>query len=347
MFKKLFIIMLPGFILCAAPASLVELTSLKKGQINPLVRFVGSVMYSQKSEIASQSSGIITKVNFEIGDEVKKGQVLAHIDSELLDAKMQSLKANLATMKDEERSSYKDISRYKKLFASGSVTQKEYENMELKYSSAKNMSIVSNANLKELQIQKNQKIIKAPYSGVIVSKDINLAEWVKDGSKIATIVDTNNLEIVVNVPIDFVNELDKSKEYDIEIGSKIYKASLKGAIPSGDKLTRTLPVIFKVTLKDVFTYEGQEASIELAKNIQKEVILVKRDAVIKKFGQDVVFVVDDNLIAIMTPVKILGYDGAYIGISAPNLSEKTKVILKGNERVFPNSPVKVINEASK
>jgi multidrug efflux pump subunit AcrA (membrane-fusion protein) len=65
---------------------------------------------------------------------------------------------------------------------------------------------------------------------------------------------------------------------------------------------------------------------------------VPRDAVIKRFGQSVLFVNQNNQ-ALMLPVRILGYTQTHTAIQAGGLAEGMRVVVKGNERIFPNQPL--------
>ncbi len=138
-----------------------------------------------------------------------------------------------------------------------------------------------NAKLNELIIQKSKKQIKAPFSGVIVEKNINTNEWLNQGSQVATIVNTQDLEIIFNLPISFINGLKEGDIYDIDISEQTIKAKLYAAIPSGDKLTRTFPVRFKADIKDMFVFDGASAKINFAKETKSEALVINRDAVIK------------------------------------------------------------------
>lgn len=119
---------------------------------------------------------------------------------------------------------------------------------------------------------------------------------------------------------------------------------MSGAIPSGDKLTRTFPVKFKANTKNVFVFDGQEARVNLSKNAKQESLIVPRDAVIKRFGKNVVFIINDKMIAQMIPVQIIAYLESKVAIKAEGLAVGQDIVSKGNERVFPNSPVKIINK---
>ncbi|RXK04440.1 efflux RND transporter periplasmic adaptor subunit [Halarcobacter bivalviorum] len=310
--------------------SLVETSKIVKSEVNPLQEFVGTIKFDKKSVLAAQNSGVVKAINFEVGDKVKKNKTLVQIDADILNAQVESARANATTTK-------KDYERYTKLLEQKSISQKEFDDVKLKYITAK-------STLKELEIQAIKKQIKAPYNAVVVERHIDLGEWVNAGTPLLTVVNTSKVEITFNIPLSVVNGLKKDDIYEIAVANSSLKARLVAAIPAGDKVTRTFPVKFKADIKDEFVFDGQEAKVSLSKNGKTEALVVPRDAVIKRFGQNVVFTVTDKMTAYMTPVQIVGYLGDKVAIAAEGLEEGMDVVKKGNERVFPDSPVKVLNK---
>lgn len=130
----------------------------------------------------------------------------------------------------------------------------------------------------------------------------------------------------------------------VEIAGKSYTAFIESIIPKGDIATRTFPV--KIAFKKVPSnlYEGMAATIEIQSGQNVKALLVPRDAILKRFGQDVVFF-DSNGTAVMVPVKTVGYTNGKVAVSGAGLSEGARVVTKGNERIFPKSPIKDITEA--
>ena len=347
MLKK--IILSTVFALCvlnaqeAPKASLVEVETLKKQEINDLQEFVGTVNFDKKSKIASESSGLIKKINFEVGQKVKKDEVLVNIDSDILDAQIKALQAEVNMYEVQLKNAKKNYERYMALVEKKSIAQKVFDDSKTDFDVANQNFISAKAKLNELNIQKSKKLIKAPFSGVIVEKSINLNEWLNQGTQVATIVNTQELEIVFNLPISFINGLKSGDVYDVEVANKTLKATLFAAIPSGDKLTRTFPVRFKAESFDGFIFDGASAKIKFAKESKSEALVINRDAVIKRFDMDVVFAVVENK-AVMIPVKIITYSGTNVAIEANGLVDGMQLVTKGNERIFPDMPVQILNK---
>jgi multidrug efflux pump subunit AcrA (membrane-fusion protein) len=90
-------------------------------------------------------------------------------------------------------------------------------------------------------------------------------------------------------------------------------------------------------------FDGMEVKIKLPRDRKVEALVVPRDAVIVKFGQNVVFVNNDGK-AMMLPVQIINFLGNEVAIGAQGLMPGMDVVSKGNERIFPNMPIKPINK---
>ena len=331
----------------AQPAALVETDILKKQEINDLQEFIGTVNFDKKSKIASQSAGIAKSISFEVGQKVKKDELLVYIDSDILDAQINASKSAVNMYSVQLKNTKKNFERYSVLLEKKSIAQKIYDDSKLEYDVATENLISAKAKLNELSIQKSKKQIKAPFSGIIVEKSINTNEWLDQGTQVATIVNTDALEIIFNLPISFINGLNEGDIYDIEISGKTIKAKLYAVIPSGDVLTRTFPVRFKADasdIKDMFVFDGASAKINFAKESKNEALVINRDAVIKRFNMDVVFAVVENK-SVMIPVKVTTYSGTDAAITGQGLVEGMKIVTKGNERIFPDMDVQVLDNS--
>jgi RND family efflux transporter MFP subunit len=326
----------------APPASLVNTAKVIKGVVNPLEEFIGTLNFSKTSALASQTSGSVVKVNFESGDRLRKGEVLLEVDSKVLDAQIASLKANESISKLNLENATKDYNRYKELIEKKSISQKVYDDSFFKYSSSKQELNMAKAKLNELLVNKEKKSIKAPYDAVVIEKNIEVSEWASAGKTVATIVSTDAVDMMFNLPTSYIYKLDKNDSYEINLKGQKISSKLYASIAKGDKRTRTFPVKFKAKVNSEFLYEGMEVKINLPRAKKQDALMVPRDAVIKRFGQNVIFLNIDG-IATMLPVQILGYTKENVAVSAAGLKEGASVVVKGNERIFPKQAIKSLN----
>ncbi|MFK5984698.1 MAG: efflux RND transporter periplasmic adaptor subunit [Pseudomonadota bacterium] len=320
------------------PASLVETAPVSTGSLVSYQTFIGTLFYSETSVVASQVAGLALKVNFETTDQVKKGQILVELDHEILDSKIHANKAYLKEIRLQLEKVNKDLKRYTKLLRQKNVSQQQYDEVYYNKITLEQKHIALNAQLDILNIERKQNIIRAPYSGLISTKNISRGEWVNKGGEVGTLINPDNIYVLFDIPATFATKLSHNQNIKIEINQKKYLGNVKGLIVQGDAKTRTLPLKIKLNSVDSSLFGGLEAQIKLARNNPKSNVLVPRDAVIKRFGQDVVFVIKDNK-AQMIPVQAQLYNGSQVAVKAPGLSNGMRVIVKGNERIFPDQDV--------
>ena len=117
--------------------------------------YTSTVQAYVKNNIAPQMAGRITKINVEIGDNVKKGQILAEMDkSSLLQAQLQ--------LQNQEI----ELQRLKSLYETGGISQSDYEAVELAYNVAKTQV----ENLEE------NTILRSPVNGVVTARNYDAGD---------------------------------------------------------------------------------------------------------------------------------------------------------------------------
>lgn len=319
-------------------ASLVETAPVSRGSLISYQTFIGTLHYSETSIVASQVAGLALKVNFDTTDQVEKGQILVELDHEILDSKIQAIEASIKEIRLLLEKINKDLKRYTQLLRQKNVSQQQYDEVYYNKTTLEQKHIALQAQLNVLSIERRQNVIRAPYSGFIAKKNINRGEWVDQGGEIATLINPNNIYVLFDIPASFSAQLNYEQSIDVQINRKKYPGSIAGLIIQGDAKTRTLPLKIKLNTVDKSLFGGLEAEIKLPRNKHSNGLLVPRDAVIKRFGQDVVFTIIDGKVK-MIPVEIQLYDGSQVAVKADELNSSMRVIIKGNERIFPDQAV--------
>jgi len=322
----------------AQPPSLVKTAAISNGSLVSYQSFIGTLHYSETSVVASQVAGLALKVNFDTTDKVKKEQILVELDHEILDSRKHAVKASIKEIRLQLEKVNKDLQRYTKLLKQKNVSQQQYDEIYYNKTTLEQKHIALKSQLDILNIERKQSLIRAPFNGFITTKEIYRGEWVDKGGRIATLVNPDKIYVLFDIPANFANNLTAKQSLEVTINQKKYPASIEGLIIQGDSKTRTLPLKIKLDRIDKSLYGGLEAEIKLPRNHQSNSLLLPRDAVIKRFGQDVVFTIKEGK-AVMIPVVVNLYKDSQVAVTAENLNTQMRVITKGNERVFPNQAV--------
>ncbi len=187
------------------------------------------------------------------------------------------------------------------------------------------------AQFEQNKIELEKKIIRAPFDGVVIKRHVDRGEWISEGESVAVIGKDDVIDIVAELPEQFIQYIKIGMRVKAAANGKDFSGTVIAIVPRGDIATRTFPVKIR-TANQYFLIEGMSARVTLPKGEIKETLIVPRDAVLLKFGKNVVFVADQSK-ATMLPVEIIGFEGLDAGVASPGLKEDMFVVVEGNERL--------------
>ncbi|KPJ98354.1 MAG: hypothetical protein AMJ60_08570 [Desulfobacterales bacterium SG8_35] len=324
------------------PPALVEVAKVMRGEAEPMVEFVGTVYYARKSKVAAEVEGVVEQVFFEEGYRVKSGDPLVNLGADILDTVISATRADYELVLVELEQAKKELQRREPLYREGSVSESAYDEYFFKSKMLENRSLSLKASLDRLLLEKNKKKILAPFDGIVVQKNAEKGEWIDDGGMVAVIADDSIVDIVVNVPAGLLKYLEPGKKLTVQSDSGKFTGEFLSFVPKGDVATRTFDVKIRMQ-NSAGLIEGMEARALVPAAEKREGLKVDRDALLDRFGQNVIWLVQDSS-AKMVPVQVIGYEGMQVGITGPGLAEGDVVVVKGNERLRDGQPVMIGNK---
>lgn len=320
----------------SAPA-LVTTVKAKEGYTNSLQNYVGTLYYDRNSNLASEVSGVVNALYAKEGQAVKKGDILLKLESTILEAKIKAEQAALDSMRFEQTKQTKDLNRSTILLKRKSLSQSSYD-ATFYALEALNAKIDSQkAQLHSMMIELQKKTITAPFDAIVAKRDVDIGEWVAVGSSVFTIVDPKSIEARINIPSRLLDTLTKKQKFEAGINGKSIEVTIKSIIPLANKASRTFPLRLSLEPGDTLI-EGMRIDVKVPTLKKVKALLVPRDAVIKRFGNFVVFSVVEGK-AVMIPVTVISYIQNQAAITADGLKAGMRVITKGNERISTDMPV--------
>ncbi|MBM4053740.1 MAG: efflux RND transporter periplasmic adaptor subunit [Planctomycetes bacterium] len=326
------------------PESLVVVSKITAGMLTPKTEFVGTVNYPYISDVAAEVNGKADLVNLEEGLKVKKGELLVKANSDLLKKEMKAKEALRDQVLSDIELALLNKKRIEKLHNEEVVSRQMYDEIMFKLINLEKKSASIKAELEALSIELQKKSIRSPFNGIILKKYIDVGEWLSPGTVIATIAQTDVVEVVLNVPEGICMLTKQGMDTVIRINGKKYPGKVFAVIPHGDIATRTFPVRIRIAGNETLM-SGMEAIVSLPSSEDINSLMVERDAIINFFGNTVIFKVN-NSVASMVPVRVLGYSETKAGIEGAGLTEGTEVVIKGNERLRDGQKINAMKEGT-
>ena len=141
----------------------------------------GTFAANQDLILARVNAGRVSRILVDEGSRVSKGQLVAHIDADLLNVDVETAKANY-------QSAVRDLERYESAFKTGGVTQQQLDNARLNVQTTQ--ARLQSANLKSADAN-----IKSPISGIINKRFVEQGSYVNVGNQLFEIVDVSKLKL--------------------------------------------------------------------------------------------------------------------------------------------------------
>lgn len=249
----------------------------------PAIKAVGSIEAVNGIEVANEVAGVIEKINFESGDQVKQGDVLIRIDSAIDDAALRTRRA-------EAQLAEQEFKRVSDLLPKRAVSQSQYDEAKANYDAAR-------ARVNEAEAELSKKIIRAPFDGTLGIRMVDQGEYIATGTPI---VEINMLDpIYVDYTLSEKNLPDVATGYPVAVTvaavpNEKFEGKVSAINTSVNPETRTVRIRATLANPDGLLRPGMFATIQTQQPNDNEVITVPRTAISFNTYGDFVFVVAEN-----------------------------------------------------
>ena len=178
-------------------------TKVEKGDIQNLITATGTVNAVKTVLVGTQVSGVISKVNVDFNDIVKKGQILAVLDTRTLQVSLSQANANLAKDQATLEQQQAELDREKTLLDKGLVTQSEYDLMLSNFKTAEATIRAAQGDISKANINLNLATIRSPIDGIVISRQVELGQTVAASLSTPTLFtianDLSKMQLQANV----------------------------------------------------------------------------------------------------------------------------------------------------
>jgi len=163
-------------------------------------KFSGQVAATDSSDLSFQVNGQVISVSVDIGDRVKKGQILASLDPEPYQLEVDAIKAELLKARDNVAKTKAEYERQQRILEQGAGAQRFVEVAEYNYKAARSGVDYQVARLDLANRNLRKTKLLAPYDGAIAWRSVQPNEEVKVGQKVFEIDATGKMEVQLAVP---------------------------------------------------------------------------------------------------------------------------------------------------
>ncbi|MCL2918334.1 efflux RND transporter periplasmic adaptor subunit [Shewanella litorisediminis] len=221
------------------PTVITQSLSLSEGYQRPL-EFSGTIRAANTTGVGFELAGKLSGLFADSGNRVQKGQLLAALDTSLLEAEQQELKAALSQNSADLSLAQSTLKRSQELKKQGYVSSQQLDELEGRLGSLEGARERLKASLYANTLKLEKSRLLAPFDGSIGSRSFNLGEVVPLGQPVFVLVEDKAAQAHVGVPADIAKTLTQGQLMDLRVGREHYRAVLAGINPAIDPVTRTV-----------------------------------------------------------------------------------------------------------
>ena len=302
---------------------LVRLKTVKTQEVEQIQEFTATVEANVVNNIAPSMSLRINDILVEVGDHVRKGQVLAQMD-----------KTNLLQSQTQLENIQLEYDRAFELYKVGGASKQSLDAQKTQLDVAK----TAYENLKE-----NTRLV-SPIDGIVTARNYDSGDMI-GGEPVVTIEQMSPVKLLVNVSESFYTRVKKGMDVNVKVevyGDEIFQGKVSLIYPTVDPQTRTFPVEIKLPNKDLKVRPGMFARVTMNFGTQNHVVAPDL-SIIKQAGSGdrYIYVYKDGKVSYNKVLLGRRMDDKYEIISG--VSDGDQVVVAGQSRLTNGAEVSIEN----
>jgi multidrug efflux system membrane fusion protein len=256
--------------------------------------YSGEVTARFQPQLSFRVGGKIIRRFVDVGDTVKKGQILAQLDPEDAQLQLNAAQAQLASAESAERISKAELTRYTLLLAPNAISRSQYDQIENQFKAAESALTQAKSQLSLATNQFDYNTLRAPQNGKIVLRQIEAGQVVTAGQAAFTLATQGDREVLIGIPEQDETHFHVGQAVTVTVWSQPdtrFPAHVREISPAADT-SRTFATRIAFDQQEPAVEIGQSARVFTNDAASKSVLSLPLSAITAEQGAAYVWVVD-------------------------------------------------------
>jgi RND family efflux transporter MFP subunit len=330
------------------PPALVFTEEVRNAEFHDQVALIGRTEALKASRIVSEVSGRVARINAKEGTWLNAGEPLVTLDADRLQLAYNAKAAEARQAETSYELAGANLERTQRLFAGELIRQTTLDSAVAWAALAEAGYHRLRAETDGLELDLEKSVIRALYSGFTGRKLIDVGEWVDPGTPVYEMVDLAKVRVRVDLPEKHFGRVQVGSPVTITASNAAIpeiEGSVVGISPNANSETHTFPVTVEVDNSDGLLGGGMLVRATLNLDETYASLAVPKDAIVRQGMQTLVYAVVDGQ---AQPINVMttSANGSLVAVQSEGLTEGMQVVVRGNERIFPGSKVRIGNAES-
>ena len=319
----------------------VEVGTVSVRPVNVESWIPGSIVSRSDARIASVVAGRVVWIA-EVGTRVGEGQSIARLDDTVLRLRLEDLRAQVARARAQQQFNNSQLERFNRLAATQVLSASQLEDARAQREMSTDDLTRVEAQLREVQYDIGQSVIRAPFPGVVTERFIQRGEYLQTGAATVRLVNTGDIEARATAALSLATNVHPGQTVTVRDHGIEKSGRVRTVVPVGDDRSRQFEV--RVTLASPEWLVGTPIEVSLPSAQVRTAVTVPRDAlVIRQNHSYVLRVTRADTVEELDVTPGAGIADV-VEVQGP-LAAGDRLVIRGGERLAAGQAVRVIDHA--
>ncbi|HET9374190.1 MAG TPA: efflux RND transporter periplasmic adaptor subunit [Chthoniobacterales bacterium] len=266
----------------APPPTAVTSTVAQKSEWQPTLETIGTVVAINGVTISTDLAGIVCKIAFESGSEVKAGDLLVQLNTD-------QEQAQLAQAEAQRDWTQITLTRNQDLLAKRTVSQSDFDSATAQFNQAR-------ATVDQYKAVIARKTLRAPFTGIVGIRQVNLGQYLNTGDAVVTLQSFDPIYVNFSLPQQDLSKVTVGQAVEITLdayGDQLFTGKITAINSLVDQNSRNVQIQATLPNADTKLRPGMYAKVKVVLPDTKEVVAIPTSSIHYAPYGDSVFIVSD------------------------------------------------------
>lgn len=226
-----------------------DVATVARERIQAGPRVSGALEARRAAVVRAETGGSVLAIGPEVGDAVRRGQLLARIESETLGNAVASARASVASAEEQLALARLERDRTARLVSVGALAQRDLDTADAAVASAEARLEEGRAQLSTSEQQLADSTVESPIDGVVSERAVNQGDVVAPGAPLFTILDPSSMRLEAAVPSEDLGTLVVGAPVHFTVRGypeQVFVGTITAIAPAADRDTRQIPILVEI-----------------------------------------------------------------------------------------------------
>lgn len=307
----------------------ITVTEVMSEQVAPGIPVAGTVFSRNEAQITAGIAGRLEWVA-EPGDFIKAGAPVARFDCDMMRLQKEEQVAQVERARINVEILNREVGRLEKLHETFVTSTLQLERTQGDRDLAVSDMQIARVRIRQTESQLERCIATAPFSGVVTAQLQRAGADVERSTLIASMTDTQNLEVRASVPIRHLNRMVQGAVAEVSINNSRYDGPIRKIVPAANALSQTFEVRIDLpAAASAYVAAGQLVSARMPLSATSA-LTVPRDSIVLREEGAFVMRINKDSVAERVLIEVAEASGERVGVRG-ELSVGDRVAVRGAE----------------